>query len=331
MSTTVSFIAEVHSSPSHHSSARPLSREELRCYLPLATSLSMNIKHPQWINNPVQSGKIFNTSQGKRFVLETNSSHVIYVLLNPATFEHNRLFWQKPADFIADVLAFAQESNSGPNSLPSRIPEHDIQILSSILASANWHAFLGKSTSVDCHEFVLTHRQHFRTWSTLILTCLKLRPILMAKAPALYDRLIYLSLLSVLDGTNYALKSDNAANVSLLRTLSTDSTLLGRATGILAGRMGMNLLEKRMSVIAAILNTLNNIVIAQNSNEFIELPKTFGGKVMYLRRMEKLLEGTDVIVTCDEMQLIVNEVRRHAGELQTILAELVAVFRNARP
>lgn len=330
MSTTVSFIADAHSSPSQHTTARPLSRDELRCYLPLTTSLSLNIKHPQWINNPVQSGKTFFTTQGKRFVLEANSSHVIYILINPATFDHNRLFWQKPADFIADILSYSQDSTSGPSAVPKRVPEHDVQILSSILASSNWQAFLGKSSALDCYDFVLTHRRHFQAWSTLLTTCLKLRPSVTAKAPALYDRLIYLSLLSVMDGTNYALKSDAGSVETLWRTLSTDHTLLGRATGILAGRMGIHLMNKRLSVIGAILGTLSNIASAQSANEFIDLPESFNGKLMYLRRMEKLLESVDVIVTCDEMQLIVKEVRNHATALQGTLADLATIFRNAR-
>ena len=83
---------------------RLVSQAEFMVMQPLNTSTKVIIPNMFWRSTPIAAGVLFITSQGQRFVLEANSSRVLYVLQNPASTGNNKIYVQMTKGFMKKLF-----------------------------------------------------------------------------------------------------------------------------------------------------------------------------------------------------------------------------------
>jgi len=236
---------------------------------------------------------------------------------------------QPSRGFANDVIHFPYEKAGENLQTIKKIAEYEMQIMIGIFSVTSWPAF----AAVDALDFVIKNKKKFPQWKNIINACLATRKDLKTYAPTLYDKLVYSTLLIAWKGTKY-MGAEGDVSDSLAESALNNPNIAGRGAGIIAGKIGMQAMNGRLTVLSAIWAILFTLAtklaaavpgavsVAANS------VKDSSGKEKADLAMDilALLRDTDVKVSKEEALIIVGEVMAHPKELKESLAKLAKAF-----
>jgi len=333
MAVQVKFIGDKYANSSS-SNPREIKTSQFKTFQPFNTNTSLRINNFIWANTPVKPGKIFLTSQGRRFVLEANQSRVIYILLKPGK-DNNKVYLQQSKGFIGDVTTYPFEKAGKNLQAVKTIAEYEVQILIGILSVTSWTAFT-IVVGVDALDFTVKNKENFPKWSKIVQACLETRQDLKKYAPTLYDKLVYSTLLIAWEGTKFAGSQKGEIASSVADSAMKDPNVAGRGAGIIMGKIGMNAMNGRLTVLSAIWAILFTLAsksvtaIPSAVKSTIEDIKnsTLKEKTELAMNIITLLRRTNIEITKDEAIAIVSEVMDHPKELINSISKLSKVFKE---
>lgn len=294
-------------------------------YHPLNTSASLTINNSPWINSPAQAGKVFLTTQGKRFILEASQTRVIYIVNNPGSKDHNKVFLQNPKGFINDVVTYPHERTGRGASAIRKIMETEVQVVIGILSTPGGEAFF-TVTGVHPAEFSLTYHDNLLRWRELLITCLKIRDDLKRYAPTLYTNLIYALLFSTWEGTKFIIPQADDMAEAMAEAARNDPKILSRGMGIMVGKLGINTLNTRVAALAGCWTILLN----STTNWLLQNP-VMGDTIFIAKRIKDALFKSGVEISMDTGKHILQEVQTYPAELKLPLERLKQIFSAKLP
>lgn len=345
MAIPVTFIGDKYTKQQFNKSTQPtvnggnprlVSQGEFMAMQPLNTSSKVIIPNMFWRNTPIAAGVVFLTSQGKRFVLEANSTRVLYVLLNPASRGNNKLYTQVTKGFMADVVYYPVEEAGRRLQITRKIAEYEMQFIIGIFSVTSWGAF-SAVLGMDVLEFTVKNQSKFPKWARIIKAAMQTRQDLKKFAPVMYDKLVYSTLLIAWNGTKFAGSKPGEVSEALANAAIHDPKVAGRGGGIIAGKLGIKVMSGRITVLSAvwtILSTtaskaLSAIPGAIESATAAFKDKQLRDKVQVADQILKIIKGSNIQITKEETMTIVTEIYDHPRELADSLSNLAKAFKDA--
>jgi len=315
---------------------RLVSQAEFKLMQPLNTSTRVIIPNMFWRSTPIAAGVLFLTSQGQRFVLEANSSRVLYILQNPASTGNNKIYAQMTKGFMADVVYYPVEEAGRQLQTVKKIAEYEMQFIIGIFSVTSWGAFAAV-LGMDVLEFAVKNQARFPKWARIIKAAMQTRQDLKKYAPTLYDKLLYSTLLIAWEGTKFAGSKPGEVSEALADSAIHDPKIAGRGGGIIAGKLGIKVMNGRISILSAIWT----ILFTTASKALSAVPgavqtataafkdKQFHDKVQVADKIFEIIKGANVQVSKEETMVIVGEIYDHPRELVDSLSNLAKAFKDA--
>jgi hypothetical protein len=335
MAIPVTFIGDQRANQINAGSGYPkeIPYGQFQKYEPIRTDTSLVLSSFFWRNTPVKAGQIFKTTQGKRLVLEGNNNRVIYILINSKSKDNNKVFIQTPEGFAGDITTYPVEKAGENLQTTKKIAEYEVQFLVGVISGTSWTGFF-TVLGVDALEFTINNKDKFAKWNEITKVCLKTRSDLKQYAPTLYDKLIYTTLLSAWKGTQLA--ADHASDIAenMVEAALKDPKIIGRGTGVIAAKLGMQGLNGRISILSAVWTILLTVVtkalasipgaVKLTADDIKALSPE--EKVGMAKKIVEMMRNVGVVVTKSEAEQIIDEVQAHPQELKETLSVLANTF-----
>jgi len=301
---------------------------------PFNTSTQVRIKNFIWANTPIKPGVTFLTSQGSRLVLEARQNRIIYLLVRSNTSGQNKVFKQSANGFINDVVMFPFEDAGRKLQTVKTLAEYEVQILIGVLSTTGWTAF-AIVMGVDVFQFFINNKNSLPRWPGMLQALLRTNNDLKLYAPTLRSKLIQSTLLVALEGSEFSVSGKGEVGGKLTEAAINDPKIAGRGMGIIAGKLGPNILNGRLSVLSAVWAVLLTVVTkaAASIPGAIGLAKTEVGalgiadKVAFTNELLNLVKRADIKLSQADAEKIIEEVARHPREIKSSLAQLAEAFK----
>lgn len=339
MAISVTFIGDKYANqeikPGTNGSGFPneIPIDQFQKYEPIRTDTALHFNSFVWRNVSVKAGATFLTTQGKRFVLEGSATRVIYILINPKSKDHNKVFIQSAEGFKGDVTTYPFEKAGENLQTTKKIAEYEVQFIVGALSVTSWVAALSVM-GVDVLQFAVENKDKFSKWSEIVKVCLKTRKDLKQYAPTLYNKLIYTALLSAWQGTKFAAAHASDVAENMVEAALKDPKIAGRGAGIITAKLGSAALNGRISILSAIWTILVNVLK--------KAPSTIPGaikltvedakglslqeKVALAKKIVDMMKNVGVVITQSDGEQILSEVEAHPKELADSLTLLMNTF-----
>lgn len=343
MAIPVTFIGDKYAKQQQHKSGqqfggnpRLVSQSEFMSLQPLNTSSKVIIPNMFWANTPIASGTLFYTSQGQRFVLEANNSRVLYILQNSSSRNDNKIFAQMTRGFIADVIYYPEEEAGRRLQITKKIAEYEMQLIIGIFSVTSWGAF-SAVLGMDVLDFTIKNQSKFPRWVRIIEAAMQTRKDLKKFAPILYDKLVYSTLLIAWNGTKFAGSKHGNLSEALADAAIHDPKVAGRGCGIIVGKLGIKVMDGRITVLSAVWTILSTVAskaisavpVAVKSATAAFKDKSLNDKIQVADQILKIIKTSNIKITKDETISIIAEIYAHPKELVIALSNLAKAFKNA--
>ncbi len=308
---------------------------QLNRHKPFNTSTQVRIRNFVWANTPVKPGVTFLTSQGSRLVLEARQNRIIYLLVRSNTGGQNKVFMQPSNGFVNDVVMFPFEDAGRKLQTVKTLAEYEVQILIGVLSTTGWATF-SIVMGVDVFQFFVNNKNNLPRWPTMLQALLQTNRDLKVYAPTLRSKLIQSTLLVALEGSEFAASNKGDISGKLAEAAIKDPKIAGRAMGIIAGKLGANILNGRLSVLSAVWAVLLTVAtkaaasipgaVGLATNEVAALG--VADKAAFSNELLNLVKRADIKLSQADAEKIIEEVARHPKEIKGSLVQLAEAFKS---